>query len=156
MAGVELKSKDAIGGKEGYAYAIVNGERHLLFAAKRVKITFEKEKADIKTIGRRVIGKKTKGFSLKGEMTIYQPEDLFTEMCLQYIHSGVDLYFELLIVNDDPSSEAGDKQTIARDCNIDSATLAMIDGDMDALEQEISFTCEDIDILKRFRRLSYA
>lgn len=156
MSRVELKSKDAISGKEGYAYAIIRGERHLLFCAKKIKITLEKEKADIKTIGRRVTGKKTKGYSLKGEMTILQPEDIFTELCLEYIRTGVDVYFELLIVNDDPSSEAGEKQTIVRDCNIDSTALAMIDESVDALEQEISFTCEDIDILKKFNKLSYA
>jgi hypothetical protein len=155
MSRIELKSKDAIAGKEGRAYAIIDGRRHLLFCAKKIKIDFEKHKADVKTIGRRVVGKKATGYSLKGSMTILQPEDIFTEMCIEYIKTGQDMYFELLIENDDPTSEAGNKQTIVRDCNIDSATLAMIDADVEMLEQECGFTCEDIDILKKYRPLSY-
>ncbi|MBU5440291.1 phage tail tube protein [Tissierella sp. MSJ-40] len=152
---VELKSKDAISGKEGRAYMIVDGRRHLLFCAKKIKIDFEKQKTEIKTIGRRVTGHKAAGFSLKGEMTILQPEDIFTEMAIDYIRTGQDMYFELLIENDDPTSEAGSKQTIVRECNLDSATLAMLDAESDTLEQEVSFTCEDIDIIKKYKKLSY-
>ncbi|MEW8973934.1 MAG: phage tail tube protein [Tissierellaceae bacterium] len=155
MSRIELKSKDVVSGKEGQAYLVINGRRHLLFCAKKIKIDFEKQKSEIKTIGRRATGHKATGFSLKGEMTILQPEDIFTEMVIEYIRTGQDIYFELLIENDDPTSEAGNKQTIVRDCNIDSATLAMLDAEADSLEQEVSFTCEDIDIIKKYNRLSY-
>ncbi len=156
MSDVILKSKDAISGKAGRAYAIINGERHLLFTIKKVKISMEKEKVDVKTIGRKVTGKKATGFNLKGEMTILEPEDIFTQMTLDYLKTGKDLYFELLIINDDPASDAGKKETIVKDCNLDSITLAELDTDKDILDQEISFSCEDVELLKRFNKLSYS
>lgn len=155
MARVELKSQDAVSGKEGEAYAIIDGRRHLLFCAEKVKIDFEKIKTEIKTIGRRSPGNKSNGFKLKGEMTVLQPEDIFTEICIEYIRTGKDLYFDLLINNNDPATEAGSKQTIVRDCNIDNATLAMLTAEDDPLKQDVSFTCEDIDLLKKYKRLSY-
>lgn len=156
MLRTELKPGDAIVGKEGQAFAIIGSKRINLFTAKKIKVTAEKEKAELKTIGRRTTGNKTKGVKLKVEMTIYEPEDIFDDIMLDYINAGKDLYFEILIENEDPTSEAGMKQMLVTGVNLDSTTLAELDADKDFLEKDVSATAEGIQRLQKFNRLSYA
>ena len=54
-----LNSEDVVNGGEGRAYAKINGNNEEMFMAKSVEATVEKTKADIKSIGRRMVGHKT-------------------------------------------------------------------------------------------------
>ena len=42
-------------------------------------------------------------------MTIYYVTSLFRELMLDYIRSGKDTYFDLVVVNDDPNSGSEDR-----------------------------------------------
>lgn len=67
----KLKSFDPISGKEGVAYAKINGNNEELFFAKTIEASVEKAKSEIKAIGRRMTGHKTTGMSGSGKMTLY-------------------------------------------------------------------------------------
>ena len=105
-----LNSGDTISGREGRAYAKINGNNEELFFAKNVEATVEKAKAEIKALGRRMTGHKTTGMNGTGSMTLYYMSPLFRSLLKQYKDEGVDLYFDLVVENEDPSSAAG-KQT---------------------------------------------
>ena len=49
-----LNSQDAISGKEGRAYAKINGNNEEMFFAKTVEASIEKAKSEIKAIGKRM------------------------------------------------------------------------------------------------------
>ena len=126
-----MESKDAISGKEGRAYAKINGNNELLFMAKTIEATIEKAKSEIKTIGRRMVGHKSMGMSGSGTMTIYYVTPLFRSMLKSYKETGVDTYFDIVIENDDPTSAAGKQTVLLIGCNTDSILLAKLDGDSD-------------------------
>lgn len=149
-----LNAPDTISGKEGRAYAKVNGNNEELFFAKTIEATVEKNKSEIKAIGKRMTGHKTTGASGSGSMTLYYMTPLFREMIKQWKKTGVDVYFDMVIENDDQESAAGKQSTLLIDCNLDSVVLAKLDGDSDdALDEDVDFTFEDFDILTPFRKI---
>ena len=150
----KLKSFDPISGKEGVAYAKINGNNEELFFAKTIEATVEKAKSEIKAIGRRMTGHKTTGMSGSGSMTLYYLTPLFRQMVKQYKDTGVDIYFDLVVENSDPSSSAGKQTTLLMDCNLDSVLLTKLDADSDdPLEEDADFTFEDYDILEEFTKI---
>lgn len=150
----KLKSFDPISGKEGVAYAKINGNNEELFFAKTIEASVEKAKSEIKAIGRRMTGHKTTGMSGSGKMTLYYLTPLFRQILKQYKDTGVDIYFDLVVENNDPSSSAGKQTTLLMDCNLDSVVLTKLDGDSDdPLEEDADFTFEDYDILQEFTKI---
>ena len=150
----KLKSFDPISGKEGVAYAKINGNNEELFFAKTIEASVEKAKSEIKAIGRRMTGHKTTGMSGSGKMTLYYLTPLFRQMLKQYKDTGVDIYFDLVVENNDPSSSAGKQTTLLMDCNLDSVVLTKLDGDSDdPLEEDADFPFEDYDILQEFTKI---
>ena len=148
-----LSSPDSINGKEGRAYAKINGNNEELFMAKTVEATIEKTKSEIKAIGRRMTGHKTTGASGSGSMTLYYVTPLFRQMVKQWKDTGRDIYFDMVIENDDPESSAGKQSVLLMECNLDSVILAKLDGDSDdALDEDTDFTFEDFDILQPFKQ----
>ena len=146
-----LSSPDSINGKEGRAYAKINGNNEELFMAKTVEATIEKTKSEIKAIGRRMTGHKTTGASGSGSMTLYYVTPLFRQMVKQWKDTGRDIYFDMVVENDDPESSAGKQSVLLMGCNLDSVILAKLDGDSDdALDEDADFTFEDFDILQPF------
>lgn len=146
-----LDAPDTISGKEGRAYAKINGNNEDLFMAKNIESTVEKAKSEIKAIGKRMTGHKTTGGNGTGSMTLYYLTPLFRDMIKQWKETGVDVYFDMVVENDDPESSAGKQSILLIGCNLDSTILAKLDGDSDdPLDEDVDFTFEDFDILTPF------
>lgn len=149
-----LNAPDTISGKEGRAYAKINGNNEDLFMAKNIESTVEKAKSEIKAIGKRMTGHKTTGGNGTGSMTLYYLTPLFRQLVKRWKETGVDIYFDMVIENEDPSSAAGKQSILLIGCNLDSVVLAKLDGDSDdPLDEDIDFTFEDFDILTPFNQI---
>jgi len=148
-----LNAPDTISGKEGRAYAKINGNNEELFFAKSIEANIDKNKSEIKSIGKRMTGHKVTGLNGTGSMTLYYLTPLFRSMLANYKNTGVDLYFDMVIENDDPASSAGKQSMLLIGCNLDSTVLAKLDGDSDdPLDEDADFTFEDFDILTPFTK----
>lgn len=148
-----LNAPDTISGKEGRAYAKINGNNEELFFAKSIEATIEKSKSEVRSIGKRMTGHKVTGLNGTGSMTLYYLTPLFRDLIAKYKKTGVDLYFDMVIENDDPASSAGKQTILLMGCNLDSTVLAKLDGDSDdSLEEDADFTFEDFDILTPFTK----
>ena len=146
-----LNAPDTISGKEGRAYAKIDGNNEDLFFAKTIESTVEKSKSEVKAIGKRMTGHKTTGGNGTGSMTLYYMTPLFRQMIKQWKETGQDIYFDMVIENDDQESSAGKQSVLLIDCNLDSAVLGKLDGDSDdPLDEDVDFTFEDFDILTPF------
>lgn len=124
-----LNSPDTISGKEGRAYAKVDGNNEELFFAKTIEATVEKSKSEVKAIGKRMTGHKTTGGNGTGSMTLHYLSPLFRNMVKTWKQTGKDIYFDMVIENDDQESSAGKQSTLLIGCNLDSVVLAKLDGD---------------------------
>ena len=146
-----LNAPDTISGKEGRAYAKIDGNNEDLFFAKTIESTVEKSKSEVNAIGKRMTGHKTTGGNGIGSMTLYYMTPLFRQMIKQWKETGQDIYFDMVIENDDQESSAGKQSVLLIDCNLDSVVLGKLDGDSDdPLDEDVDFTFEDFDILTPF------
>lgn len=148
-----LNAPDTISGKEGRAYAKIDGNNEELFFAKTVEASVEKSKSEVKAIGKRMTGHKTTGGNGTGSMTLYYLSPLFRQMVKDWKDTGKDIYFDMVVENDDQESSAGKQSTLLIGCNLDSVILAKLDGDSDdPLDEDVDFTFEDFDTLTPFTK----
>lgn len=86
-------------------------------------------------------------------MTLYYSTTFFRRMMYDYIKTGKDVYFDLVIENEDPSSTIG-KQTISlKNVNMDNVVMAKLDIDATELDEDMDFTFSDIEILNDFDKV---
>ncbi len=145
-----LRAQDTLSGGEGKATIKVNDSIQEMFYIKALEATMEKQKTEVKTIGKRATQHKGIGWSGSGTLTIFYITSLFRKQALEYAKTGRDTYFTITVVNEDPASSVGKQTIVLYNCNIDSVVLAKLDLDAEALDEEIPFTFDDFDILDQF------
>ncbi|MOA68703.1 Phage-like element PBSX protein XkdM [compost metagenome] len=64
--------------------------------------------------------------------------------------NGKDTSFDVQIVNEDPSSSIGTQTVVLKNVNLNSVIMAKLDTESEALEEDIEFTFDDIEILDSF------
>lgn len=149
-----MLAKDVVSAKLAMAYVEADGKRYKLFQAKSLEGKIDKGKKEVAILGRTMKGNKSVSAKGSGKLKIYKNTPLFDEMIIKLISDGVDTYFDLQVINQDPTSDAGRRTVVLTGCNIDSATVANFDADGDWLEDEISFTFEGIKIPENFKMLN--
>lgn len=148
----ELLQHEVINGRKGVAIAKVEGNNEDLFFAKGIEAKLEKKKGDVNTIGSIMTGSKTTSAKGTGSMTLYYLTPLFRKYAESWVRTGKDLYFDLLIENDDPESGAGKQSLLLTGVNLDSVILAKLDSDSEGgLEEEVSFTYSGFRYLSHFK-----
>ena len=150
MANQFLRAGDVISGQEAKAQANINGEIVDLFDAKSIEAIATKRKTEIRTLGKRGTQNKTVGWSGTGTLTAYYVSSRFRKLMLDYIKTGKDLYFTLSVVNRDPTSTIGTQTVALYNCNLDATTLAKFDTEADALDESMTFTFDDAEMLTEF------
>lgn len=81
-------------------------------------------------------------------------QPVLRQALLDYKNTGEDVYFEMQITNDDPTSDAGRQTIIFYDCNTDGGVLAKFDADGEYLDEEIEGTFEDFSMPESFANLT--
>ena len=150
-----LKAGDTISGQEGKATIVVKNPGgpstvEDMFFAKNIEGTCNINKTAVRTLSKRGEQHKPNGWTGEGSMTIYYITSLFRKMALQYIKTGIPVYFDMTLTNDDPASSVGKQTTVLKNCSLDSVMLAKLDVEADVLDEDISFTFDDADILDEF------
>lgn len=102
-------------------------------------------------MGRRMTGHKTTGANGTGTATFYKETSQFVLIMMDYVKKGSDPYFTLQAVLDDASSGRGTERVTLYDVNFDSAKIAGLDVDSEALEEEVPFTFEDFDVPEQLK-----
>jgi hypothetical protein len=141
-----LKAGDIISGQEGRAYATIEGINHEMFYVRNIKATAKKNKSEIKTLGKRGTQRKAAGWSGDGSMTIYYVTSTFRQIMYKYIKTGKDTYFDITIVNEDPNSTIGKQTVTLIDVNLDDVVMVALDLNTDELDEDVSFTWEDVEM----------
>ena len=149
-----LKAKDTVNGALGTCFAIIDGKRYELMQVKNVTASVKKTKTEIPILGMTGKQHKSGGWEGSGKMTAYYVSSLFRELMLKYMKDGVDTYFELMITNEDPSGATGKQTVLLKDVNIDEMVISKLDVNQAAMDEEISFTFGDVDLLDKFAELS--
>ena len=99
------------------------------------------------------MGNKATGWSGSGSATFHYNTSIFRKLLQRYKDTGEDIYFDMQITNEDPTSRAGVQIVELIGCNIDGGVLAKFDADGEYLDESIDFTFEDFKIAQEFNKL---
>lgn len=145
-----LNAGDTISGQEGKATAKINGEIKDMFYIKSLEATVNKNKQEVRTLGKRGVQHKTTGWSGEGSLEYYYVTSDFIRMAKDYIKNGVDTYFTITVENNDPTSTIGKQVTTLFDVNVDAIPVAKLAVEDTVLEGSLDFTFDDLDLLEEF------
>ena len=74
-------------------------------------------------------------------------------MLYKFKEKGEDLYFDIQVINEDPTSSVGRQTIILKDCNLDGGVIAKFNAGAEFLEEEYKFTFEDWEMPEKFKEL---
>lgn len=152
-----FRETDAISGKMAKAYATIDGRVEELFYAKALESTIEKNKVDVPVLGKTNTPQRSSGWSGTGTMTVYYVTSKFRQLVRDYIKTGKDFWFDLMVINEQPGSSTGKQTAILKNCNVDSVVAAQFDASSDdMMEEEIPFTFNDYDLQDQFNEITGA
>ena len=150
---VVMKAKDTLFAALAECFVTIGSRRYNFMQAINLEANFEKNKTEVPILGKTGKGNKASGWKGTGSATFHYNTSIFRQMMLQYKDTGEDIYFEIQISNDAPTSGAGRQTMILIDCNIDGGILAKFDADGEYLDEEMEFTFEDFKMPETFKDL---
>lgn len=153
MSNVSMKAKDAISAKLAECFVTIDGNRYNFMQAINFEASFEKTKSEVPILGKTGTGNKSTGWKGTGSATFHYNTSIFREMMLKFKDTGEDVYFEIQVTNEDPTSSAGRQTLVFVDCNIDGGILAKFDADGEYLDEDMDFTFEDFKMPETFKLL---
>lgn len=145
-----LKAGDVISGQEGRSYTTINGEVELMFYIRNLEATIEKNKVEVRTLGRRGVQNKATGHSGTGSMEIFYVTSKFRQLMMKYTNEGIDTYFDITVTNEDPSSSIGRQTTTLRNVNLNSVIVASLNTESEVLTETVDFTFDGVDMPEMF------
>ena len=154
MSNATMNAKDAISGSMGKCFVTIEGNRYYLMQVISVKAEISKTKTKVPIMGRTGKGNKATGWEGTGSAKMHYNTSLFRELLTRYQNTGEDIYFDIQILNEDPTSTVGRQTVILKGCNIDGGVLAQIDADAEYLEDEFDFTFEGWELPEKFKNLT--
>lgn len=139
-----------VSGGEGSLQITDGNDIFTLANVSSVEASVDRDKSDIQPVGKRMTLHKTVGSSGSGSCTLYYMSTRFRKDMLDYIKTGVDKYYDMVITNSDPASVSGTQSVKLKGVNFDSMILGQLDGSHTELTEDIDFTFEDYEIITEF------
>lgn len=134
---------DAVTAALAECYITIGDNRYNFMQAINLEAKFEKVKTEIPILGKPGKGNKSNGWKGTGKATFHYNQSVFRRMMLDYKNTGKDVYFDIQIINEDPTSTVGRQEIMLLDCNINGGILAKFDADSEYLDEDMDFTFED-------------
>lgn len=148
-----MASKDSVSAALAECFVTIGDRRYNLMQAINVEAKFDKSKSKIPILGKPGKGNKSTGWSGSGTAKLHYNTSIFRKMMLDYKDTGEDVYFDMQIINKDPTSRAKKQEMLIIGCNIDGGVLAKFDADGEYLDEDINFTFEDFSMPMEFEDL---
>ena len=128
----------------------IDGRNIEMFNMKKFQSDADFQESDFKVVGTTLVQKKTTGVSLTGSMTIYYGTPYFLRILQEYLKTGRLPYFTLQVTNDDPSTSVGTQTVVLYNMKLQKLPVSMLDADADVLEEEVSFSYTNLEVLNYF------
>lgn len=154
MSKVTMNARDAVSAPLAECYVTIEGNRYNFMQAIDLEASFEKNKTEVPILGRTSKGNKASGWSGSGSATFHYNTSIFRKLLIRYKETGEDIYFDIQVTNEDPTSTIGRQTVILKDCNLDGGILAKFDADGEYLDESVDFTFEDFEMPEEFAVLN--
>ncbi|HEX2927189.1 MAG TPA: phage tail tube protein [Ruminiclostridium sp.] len=149
-----MNGKDAISASQAECYISMNGETYNFMQAIKLEAKIEKTKSEVPILGRTGKGNKSTGWKGTGSATFHYNSSIFRNILATYKDTGKDIYFDIMVTNEDATSSAGKQIVILKGCNMNGGILTKFDADAEYLDEDMDFTFDDYEIKTPFSKLS--
>lgn len=149
-----MEAKDSVSASLADCFVTIGENRYNFMQAINLDATMEKIKSQIPLLGKPGKGNKTTGWKGTGKAKFHYNTSIFRQLLYQYKETGEDLYFDIQVTNEDPTSSVGRQTVILKGCNLDGGTLTKFDADAEYLDEELNFTFEDWEMPEHFAILN--
>lgn len=149
-----MNAKDTVTASLAECFVTIEGNRYAFMQAINLEVNFEKTKSEVPILGQTGKGNKATGWKGTGSATFHYSTSIFRELMLRYKNTGEDIYFDIQVTNEDPTSAVGRQTVILKGCNIDGGILTKFDADGEYLDEDMDFTFEDFEIPEKFTLLN--
>lgn len=150
---ITMHAKDTLAGSMAECYVTIDGNRYNFMQAIKVEAKVEKTKKEIAILGKSGKGNRSTGWRGTGTANFHYNTSIFRELLVKYKNNKSDIYFDMQITNEDPTTAAGSQTIILKDCNIDGGILAKFDANSEFLDESMTFTFEDFEMPQTFTGL---
>lgn len=146
-----LLAQDTLNGAEGKIVISRDGRNMEIAGMRNITTNAEIQGNDMKVIGTRKIQNKNNGAKLTGTGNIYYGSNIFTDMVLDYINTGVMPQFDIQITNLDPTTTVGSQVMAYYGCTLKGTIPLSILNDEEAmLNYDFEFAYTDVKRLQSF------
>lgn len=146
-----LLAKDTVNGAEGKVFITIDGKNIEVACMKNIKTNVEIQSSDMRVIGTRKIQDKPNGAKQTGSGNIYYGTNLFTDMVLQYINTGVMPEFSIQISNSDPATSIGSQVMAYYGCHLTGTIpLSILDSEEAMMNYDFNFAWTRVARLQAF------
>ena len=145
-----MQARDAVSASLAQCFVTIEGNRYNFMQAINLEATFEKNKTEVPILGKTGKGNKSTGWKGTGSATFHYNTSIFRQLAVRYKETGEDVYFDIQVTNEDPTSSVGRQTVILKDCNLDSTLLIKFDADAEYLDEDMDFTFEDFEMPQVF------
>lgn len=153
MSNVVMNAKDSVSAKLAECFVTIENNRYNFMQAINLEANFEKTKSEVPILGKTGSGNKSTGWKGTGSATMHYNSSIMRVLMERFKNTGEDIYFDIQVTNEDPTSSVGRQTVILKDCNIDGGILAKFDADGEYLDEDMDFTFEDFEIPEKFKNL---
>lgn len=148
-----MNAKDTVTASLAECFVTIDGTRYNFMHAINLEASIEKTKTEVPILGKTGKGNKSTGWSGSGSMTLHYATSLFRELLVKFKETGEDIYFDIQVTNEDPTSAIGRQTVILKGVNLDGGILAKFDADGEYLDEDVDFTFEDFELPEKFNVL---
>jgi hypothetical protein len=154
MAEKTMDVREIVSGAEAECFISIGSRRYNFANAKSLEAKVTKTKTKLPILGKRAKANKTSGLEYTGSTTLYYNTSVLREAIYHYKKTGEDLYAEIQVTNEDPTTNIGRQTVQLLGVNFDSVVLAKFDITTDdPLDEEVEFTFEDFEMPEKFALL---
>lgn len=153
MSNQTMDARDAVSGSLAECFITIEGNRYNFMQIINWESNMKKIKTKVPILGKMSKGNKASGCEYEFKGTAHYNQSLMRKLLYKFKELGEDIYFDVQITNEDPTSAVGRQTIIHKDCNLDGGILAKFDADAEYLDEDITGTFEDWDMPEEFSLL---
>ena len=149
-----MNARDTISASLAECFITIEGNRYNFAQMISLEANFKKSKSKVPILGKTGKGNKSTGWEGSGSAKMHYNQSILRDLMYRYKETGEDVYFDIQVTNEDPTSTIGRQTVILKDCNLDGGILTKFDADAEYLDEDVDFTFEDFEIPEKFKMLN--
>lgn len=146
-----LLAKDTVNGAEGSIVVTRNGRNYVIAGMRNIRPVGNIQSVQMRVVGTRKIQDKSNGVELTGAGNIYYGFDMFRDMVLNYINTGVLEEFDIQITNNDPATSIGSQTIAYYGCHLTGEIpLSILNSEETMMNYDFNFAYTSVQKLQSF------